>query len=191
MKKIALVACAAAALTATPVLADVTGTINLTGTVAAKCFVQPNSGSTFGTTVAFGELAQADGTLRTDLASAFSTIGAAGLSARVVCTSGAPSIAISTTPLADTTVAAPTGYANTINYQANVAVTTVVDTKTYSSDTSTSPTVSATALDGRLANTGTNNIVVSASNFRTPGTNALLVASNNYAGKITVVIAPN
>ncbi len=191
MKKIALVAIAASALSATPAFADVTGTINLTGSVAPKCFVQPSSGSTFGTTVGFGELAKSDGTLRTDLASAFSTIGAAGLSARVVCTSGAPTITVSTTPLADTTVTAPTGYANTINYQANVAVTTTVDTQTYSSDSLNSPSVGATALDGRLANTGSNNITVSASNFRTPNATDLLVASNTYAGKITVVIAPN
>ena len=59
---------ASAASAAGPVT---TGSVVIPGTVESKCTVitagTPPSGSTFGTTVALGELAQANGTLRSDV----------------------------------------------------------------------------------------------------------------------------
>jgi hypothetical protein len=194
MKKIALVSAAAlAAAIATPASAavgDVTGTVNITGSVAAKCLVVTGAGtsSTFGTTVALGELAQADGTMKTDLATTFGTVGGAGLSAKVVCTTANPTISVDADPITSAT-AAGTGYDNSIDFQANVAVTTLsANASPYSND-SAAAAGSATALGSRLANTATN-VTISASNFRTNNLSDLLVAATDYAGKITVVIAP-
>lgn len=191
MKKLLIAALFASAAISAPAMAQstVTGTVNITGSVANKCLVLPGAGSTFGATVAYGELAQADGTMRTDLATTF-TAASGSLSARVVCTTANPTISVDATPLA-TAAPAAAGYDNSIDFQADVAVTTVVSTTTYSNDTANAA-LAATALDGRLANNGSNNIVISASNFRTnsPGNTDLLVADPSYTGSISVVIAP-
>lgn len=192
MKKLAYlsVAAASAIALASPAAAqDVTGTVNITGSVAAKCLVVPGAGNTFGTTVALGELAQANGTLRTDLATLFSSVGGAGLEARVVCTSAAPTIAIDATEITSATPAT-TGYANRIDFTANVAVDTTTTNDVPFSNSSTGAALAATPIGGRLANTVGNNITISASNFATPTATDLLVAANDYTGQIVVVIAP-
>jgi len=187
MKKLLLAALAASAAFASPAVAQtVTGTVTITGSVANKCLVLPGSGSTFGTTVDLGELAQADGTMRTNLAASFNA--AAGLTARVVCTTANPTIAIDSTALA-TVAPAAAGYDNSIDFQADVAVTTINSTTTYSNDSAAVP-LGATALDGRLANNGSSNIAITASNFRTGALTDLLVASPTYTGQILITIAP-
>jgi hypothetical protein len=47
-----------------------------------------------------------------------------------------------------------------------------------------------TLIGGRLANNGSDNIAISASNFRTDTASDLLAADPTYTGKITVVIKP-
>lgn len=184
MKKIALVAIAASALSATPAFADVTGTINLSGTVAAKCVVDPGNGSTFTDSVNFGELAQSNGTLRTDLASTFGT-----KSFTVKCNSGAPKISVDADPLATTTTAA-TGYANTINYTAAVALTLTGTNNGPFTNASDAAAGAAQAAGSPLANSASN-VQITTSNYHTTNATDLLVAANDYTGKITVVIAPN
>jgi hypothetical protein len=192
MKKIGLVSVAVlAAAIATPVAAqDVTGTVEITGSVAAKCIVQTESStsSTFGTTVALGELAQADGTMKTDLATTFGTVGGAGLSAKVICTTANPTISVNANPITSAT-AAGTGYDNSIDFQADVTVVTLsANASPYSNDSAASAGV-ATALGSRLANSASN-VTIAASNFRTNNLTDLLVAATDYAGSIVVVIAP-
>lgn len=191
MKKLLGLSVAASLLTmANPAFAqNVTGTVDITGTVAPKCLVSPNAGSlgAFGTTVALEELSQADGTLRTDLAARFTSIGGAALQARVVCTTAAPTISIDATEITSA-AEAPTGYANRINFTANVAVTTTTGTNTFS-NSSTTAALAATPIGGRLANASTN-IAITATNFATPGAQDLLVAATDYTGQILVVIAP-
>lgn len=192
MKKLAYLSVAAAstiALASPAAAQTTTGTVDITGTVAAKCLVVPGAGNTFGTTVALGELAQADGTLRTDLATLFSSVGGPGLEARVVCTSAAPTIAIDATEIMSATPAV-TGYANRIDFTANVAVDTTTTNDVPFSNSSIDAPLAATPIGGRLANNGGNNITISASNFATPNADDLLVAANDYTGKIVVVIAP-
>ncbi len=186
MKKIALLAAASVALFAQPASAQtVTGTITLTGSVAPKCLVVPGNGDTFSDSVDFGELAAADGTLRTGLDTEFdSTVK----SFRVVCTSAAPTIAIDAEPLATATAAAA-GYDNSIDYQATVDLTIVGGTAQFSND-SGAAALAATPIGGRLANNGSDNIVITASNFRTDNVTDLLVADPSYSGSITIVIAP-
>ena len=91
---------APAAAQSTP---PVTGTVNILGSVAPKCFVVPGAGSSFERTVNFNELAAADGTLRTGLAAEFAT---AGVSARVVCTSGNAAISVDSDPITAATATA-------------------------------------------------------------------------------------
>lgn len=166
----------------------VSGTVNITGSVAPKCLVLPGAGNSFGTLIALGELAQADGRLATDLSSRFSSIGGTGLTARVVCTSANPTVSVDTLEITSSTPAT-TGYANRIDFAARVALSVTpsgIDTISNDSrDTATGPT----ALTGRLANNGNSNITITADTFGTPVATDLLVAGS-YTGRIDIVIAP-
>lgn len=194
MKKIALLALTAAAVFATPAAAQtVTGTINITGSVEAKCMVVSggNASSTFGTTVALGELAQANGTLKDSatLAGTFNTVGGAGISAHVVCTSADATVTVDADPLVSPSGnGAPTGYTNTVHYQADVTFTKTSGTVLVSNDT-TAAAATSSALGGRFAATGSN-ISVATSSWRTPASGDLLTSGTDYAGKIVVTVSP-
>lgn len=186
MKKIALIALAASAAIATPAAAQtVTGTINITGSVAAKCFVLPGAGSTFGTTVAMGELADTDGTLKpsSTLAATFGTAGGAGLSAQVLCTSANPEVSVLSEPLANV-VAADPGYDNSVDYTADVTFTRVGGT-TLVSDPSAVAAATTATLASRLTGTGTN-VSVATSGWTAAG----VLVAGSYTGKITILVAP-
>jgi hypothetical protein len=183
MKKIVLAALAAsAAFIAVPAAAQtVTGTITLTGSVAPKCFVLPGAGSTFADSVDLGELAAADGTLRTGLAADFD----AGVDDfQVLCTTANPEVTVTANPLA-TAAAAPSGYDNSIDYDAHAQFTLVSGSATVS-DSTTAGSTGPTALGGRLNGSGTN-VHITADNFSATG---VLVASPSYSGTIVVLIAP-
>ena len=196
MRKIVLLALAAsAASVATPAFAQVTGTINLSGKVDPKCLVLPGNGAAFGpsATIQLGEVADATGKLRASSTIETQINGTAGTTARVVCTSAAPTISVDATELATTALAA-TGYHNSIDFNAKVVVTrvigTTVDSATFNNDSSAAP-LGATAIGGRVANNGSDNIVITTNNFRTNNpTTDLLVASPTYTGSIVVVISP-
>ena len=195
MKKIALIAMTAAAAIASPAMAQtVTGTINITGSVAAKCMVVSGTAvsSTFGTTVAMGELSQADGTLKdgATLASTFNSVGGTGIAAHVVCTSADATVTVDADPLVSASGAgAPTGYSNTVSYQADVTFTKTTGSSLVSNDT-TAAAATSQALGGRLAASGTN-VVVATSNWRTLGTgDELLTSGTDYSGKIVVTVSP-
>ena len=192
MNKIVLLALAASTVwVATPALAQVTGTINLSGKVEAKCLVLPAGGTTFGpaATISLGELADGTGRLRASSTLEAQINGVAGTTARVVCTSAAPTISVDATELA-TTAAADTGYDNSIDFNAKVVVTTTTGSATFNNDSSAAA-LGATAIGGRVANNGSDNIVITTNNFRTNNpTTDLLVASPTYSGSIVVVIAP-
>ena len=189
----ALTAVSALAIAAPASAQDVTGVVDITGTVAPKCLVVPGAGANFGTIagspVSLGELAGADGTLATDLATRFTTAGGSVLSTRVVCTSAAPAIAVDADTITSTT-AADTGYSNVIDFTANVAVTTVTGPAGPFTNNSSGAAGTLTAIGGRLANNGSNNITISATNFSAGAGNPLLVAGD-YTGKITVLISPS
>ena len=184
MKKIALLAIAASAVIAAPAMADVTGTITLNGNVASKCSVTSSpAGATFAQTVDFLELSQANGTLRTGLATDFGT-----KSATVVCNTGTPKVSVDANPLA-TTGTAPTGYANAINYTASVAVTAVgANAGPFTNATTAAPTA-ATSVGSALANSA-NNVNITTSGYATQALTDILVAGA-YTGNIIVVISPN
>ncbi len=191
MKKLVLAAFAATAMTAiaTPAMAQtVTGTITLTGSVAPKCLVVPGNGGTFGTTINLGELADASGKLRASSTIESQINGVTGTTARVVCTAATPTISVDATALA-TTATADTGYDNSIDFNAKVAVTTTSGTANFANDSSAAA-LAATPIGGRVANNGGDNIVITTENFRTNASTDLLVASPTYTGSIVVVIAP-
>ncbi|MGN6817663.1 MAG: hypothetical protein ACTHJR_03225 [Sphingomonas sp.] len=167
---------------------NVTGTVNITGSVAPKCLVVPNNGSTFGTTVALGELAGADGKLRPNVATDFNA--STGLTARVVCTTAAPTISVDADPITAATALGGGGYDNSIDFTASVAVTTTSGAAGPFTNDSADPAGSDTLIGGRLANNGSDNIAITASNFRTNNADDLLAADPTYTGKITVVIKP-
>lgn len=189
MKKIALIAMTAAAAIATPAMAQaVTGTIDITGTVAKKCFVQNGSStsSAFGGLVELGELAKADGTLKdsTTLSATFADEGGTVLDARVLCTSANPKVEVKAEPLVNSAPAA-TGYDNSVDYNADVKFYLVSGGPTTVSDASTDLTASEATLGSRLKGTGTN-VEVRTSNWSANGT----LVAGDYTGKITVVISP-
>lgn len=189
MKKIVLLALAASTVAvATPAAAQsVTGTITLNGSVAEKCLVVPGAGSTFGGIINLGELAQADGTLRTGIAA--DANASPFMAARVVCTSATPTISVDTTALA-TAAPAATGYDNSIDFNASVTlVTTGANNGPFANDSANAP-LAATAVGSRLANSGSDNVTITTSGFRTFAATDLLVASPTYTGSIVVVIAP-
>jgi hypothetical protein len=176
------------ALAAPAAAQNVTGTVNITGSVAGKCLVVPGSGSTFGTTVALGELADATGKLRTNIATDFNA--SAGLTARVVCTTAAPTISVDADAITAATALGGGGYDNSIDFTASVAVTTTSGPAGPFTNDSSAAAGADTLVGGRLANNGSDNIAISASNFRTNTASDLLAADPTYTGKITVVIKP-
>lgn len=195
MRKILLAALAASAVIATPAAAQsVTGTVIINGNVPSKCTVTNGSSATaFGTTVNMGDLSDVDATLlpSATLSNTFNSVGGSALSARVVCTTANPTIAVNADPLVAATATAASGYANTVHFQANVAVTKVGGSQTYSND-SNAAAGTPTALGDRLSATVANNVVISTSNWRTLATgDEVLVADTSYAGQIVVTIAPN
>jgi hypothetical protein len=195
MKKVLLAALAAASALAlaTPAAAQsVTGVVNITGNVDSKCIVatagNPTGPASFGGTVALGNLAQADGTLATDLATRFNSTAAANLNYKIVCTSAKTNVSVDADPIVAATAIAQTGYANTVNYKATVAVTLVGGAGTPVASDSTDAAATNSTYNDRLAATGTN-IAVTASNFRTANLTDIMLA-DSYAGKITIVVSP-
>ena len=169
---------------------DTTGTVNLTGSVAPRCGVAASgSGSIFGQTVALGELAAADGTLRTGIESQFASAVAA---VSVVCNTVAPTISVTATALSaqTSTGSPPAGYANTIAYTATVSIGTTGSVPVLLSAVSgTDAAHTLTSGEGRIANSA-GNLVLTASAFHTASPTEVLVADSSYKGSIAVTIAP-
>lgn len=195
MKKIALIAMTAAAAIATPAMAQsttsVTGTIDITGAVAAKCYVGTDSAQkTFAATVAMEELANADGTLKDSatLAAKFATAGGVALATKVVCNGAAPNVTVTADPLKHSAVTdanLPTGYNNTVNYTANVKFTLATGTDVTVSDLSGGNS-SAQSLATALSTASGTNVAVTTSDWTAPG----VLVAGDYAGKITILVKP-
>lgn len=193
MKKIVLLALAASTVAiATPAYAQATGTVNITGSVADKCQVTPVSTGNYVTSRNLLELSQADGTLEASatLAGRFGLAGTTAPTFRVVCTTAAPKVSVAAAPLLHTTPglqALAGGYTGTINYTADVKVTTVAGSENVS-DTSAGAGPTDLTLASRLAAAG-NNIEITASAFNT--TASALLNAGGYSGQIVVTVSPN
>lgn len=185
MKKIAFLAAVTAAALATPAMAqqNVTGTITLTGNVAKKCYVGSDStATTFSASHDFGELAQADGTLRAIADSEMD--GDATMDFTVKCNTGNPTVTISRTPMT-TAASATTGYTNSIAYNGIVDIdTAAATTVSFDTDAATAPLATG-QLGGPIKSTGPN-VHVTAHNFTATG----ILVAGAYSGQITIVIQP-
>ena len=169
---------------------NTTGTVNLTGSVAPRCGVAASgNGSIFGQTVALGELAASDGTLRAGIESQFANAVAA---VSVACNTVAPTISVSATALSaqTSTGTPPAGYANSIAYTATVSLgTTGAVPVVLSAESGTSASHALSSGEGRIANSA-GNLVLTATAFRTATPAQILVADSSYRGSIAITIAP-
>jgi hypothetical protein len=178
----------AAALLALPQMAlaqQVTGTINLTGSVAGRCSVL-GGGQAFSETINLGELSGNDGRLRADLTDASPD---AVRSFSLVCTSATPRVRLSATRLSTGTTA-PAGYANNIDFTAQVAVLQASGSPpsiTYTTASSL-PAPTDVQLTAPLANAA-DNVTLRIYSFGTPA-GALLVAGA-YTSVILITISPS
>ena len=200
MKKIALaVGLSATALSASPAIAQqVTGTVNVTGTVAGRCSVIDAGAekTTFTGNIDLGRLDAADGTLRSELTSstAVTPADAKKVTARVVCTSANPTISVSATKLAVANAGDPgVGYANVIDYVAALRVKTastttpLVEVK-YDTLSDSAPITSK--LGSRIAGGSENNVEVNVSNLRTKGGATNVLNEGTYNSVVSLSITP-
>ena len=161
-----------------------TGTVNVTGTVAGRCGVV-GGGQSFTDTINLGELAGNDGRLRTDLADASPD---AVRNFSVICTTATPRVRLSATRLA-TPGASPAGFANNIDFTAQIAVLQASGTPpqiTYTTASSL-PAPTNVALTAPLANAA-DNVTLRVYSFGTAA-GALLVAGD-YTSVISITISP-
>ena len=193
MKRTLLIATAVAGLAfSAPAFAQsVTGTVGLTGSVAARCTViTGGTGSTFGGTIALGELSQSNGTLRSDLEGGTAVSGAT-LDFTVNCNGDNANVALSATEM-DAGLGAPANsFSSTLDYTAELDMAVAGGPiKVFTYNTATTTETGGTTLGGALANQA-NNVIVSAYSFGTKGGNSdLLRASPNYTGQINITITP-
>lgn len=198
MKKYLLLSAGVAiAAAANPVAAQSVGTVNVTGNVAGRCSVVAPGGSavqSFSGTIGLGQLDDADGTLKTSLEG--TTAGSAGgtpVETRVVCTSASVNVDVTADTLANGTrgTAPATGYANEINYTAEMQVALASgSTDKVIFDTAAAANATAAKTVGRLAASG-NNVTVKAYGFASKGGSAGLLVAGAYTSTITVNIAPS
>lgn len=185
MKKLLFAALtASAALIAIPASAQsVSGNINLSGTVAAKC----TAAGGLDDSINLGELAIADGTVNSALSA---NVGGLSRSFTVTCTSSNPQISVDAAPLVNSAVLSPTaGYTNTVHYTATMSASKAGGGTTSAIDTSNVSGATTALVGDHLAN-GANNIVVTVSNGNTTNATDLLEAGS-YAGVIALTVSPS
>lgn len=174
------------ALAPQAVAQDATGTIDVRGTVAGRCSVQ-GAGATFTGAIDLGELAAANGTLRTDLQSP--TVPGQQVSFGVTCNTGAPTVTLQSTRLATAAGAPPTGYANVIDFTATADITTTGGATAVNYITAASPPGPTTVILTNPLTNLANNVIVRVHSFNTAA-NLILVAGG-YNATITVTIRPS
>jgi len=198
-KTIATILVAAAGLAAAPASAQtVTGTVNVTGTVAGRCSVVAPGGATevqtFAGAIDLQRLDAADGTLRSTLAASTTGSPADSLSVatRVMCNTANPTIGVIATALnTGGTTAAGAGYSNDINYTAQVKVNTASGTtKTVTYSTLVGGAAATAQVGERIAGGAANNVAVSVFGLSAKGGAASLLAEGKYTSVVTVTINP-
>jgi hypothetical protein len=178
MKKLLIVTAAAASLLAAPAFAavvGVSGTVTISGSVAAKCVIDP--AATIGTTA--DELTAADGTYNLFFNNKTATLNG-------WCNGTSSTIAVVAHPV--TTGAASSGnFTNTIHYTATAKVTNAAGTVITESDTS------ATAgADNPATTVGlfSNPIEVKLT-LSNPTTATDKLIAGNYSGTTVVTLTPS
>lgn len=177
-------------LAASPAFAQSTsGTINITGSVEGKCTV---AGGSYVDTVALAELSDANGTLRSDLATTTAATPAFSKSFTVACTGANVGVAVTSTAVSNSGVSAPSGYANAIDFTGRAAVQLVSaggsSTLNVDDASNVAAATSASAGAGAYLANAAGNVTISGYAFNTPS-NAILVAGS-YAGQVVVNLTP-
>ncbi len=199
MKKILLISVGAAIVAAaTPAAAQsVTGTVNVTGNVQGRCSVVAAGGAatqTFTGTIGLGQLDEDDGTLKAALEGTSSAAsGGTPFATRVVCTAATVDVEVAADTLANGTrgTAPATGYANEINYTAEMEVALAAGTTDkVTFETAAASNAPAAKAVGRLAASG-NNVTVRAYGFATKGAATNLLVAGDYTSTITVNVSPS
>jgi hypothetical protein len=197
MKKLVLLALAASTVAvATPAAAQVTGTINVTGTVVGRCsVVQPGGGAgvaTFTGSIPLGNLDEADGTLLTSLEGTTSTAPAGNVvEARIVCNSANTAISVTAGKLSNAAPAA-TDYSNDIDYTAELEVSTASTGLQYAKYNTLTPVATDhTKIVGRIAAGSANNVKVRAYALAAEAGPTSILVAGDYASTITVTINPS
>lgn len=184
MKNLIIAALAAGvSVFAVPATAQsVSGTIDLTGTVGAKC----TAAGGLDASIDLGELALADGTVN----SAFSAnVGGLTRTFRVTCTSSNPQLSVDASPLVNAAIATPTaGYTNTVNYTATMVAAKAGGGIATVADTSNVAGATTVLVGDHLANAA-NNIAVRVSSGNT--TAGALLEAGTYNGSIAITVAPS
>lgn len=188
MKKVLFIGAAVIAATAvSPAMAQTvaSGTVQVTGTVAAKCTADnPISG-----TIDLGELALANGTV--DPAFSSNTTGLSR-SFTVRCTSANTQITVSSDALANASDATTgNGYTGTVHYTSTLTAEKASGGTPASAAYTTAdslPSATTTQLGDRLANSASN-VTVTVSNGHTTTASDLLKAGS-YTSTIQITVAP-
>jgi len=182
MRKLLLIAAAAlGGLAAGPALADATGTVNVSGTVTAKC-------STTGTNpvnLDVGELADSNGLVVTSFAQNTHA------NFTFVCTSAKPTVTVTATTLTGPTPPVGGGYTNLVQYKATVTAYLTGGTANathpfVNTDGSNPANSNTTQLTAQLYN-HQDNVQVDISN---PTSNGSLLMAGSYTGQVVVTLAP-
>ena len=178
----AALALAASAAVTGPALAQATGSVDLNGTVAARCSAaSPISGN-----ITLGELTKADG--KVDAAFSGNT-GGLSRNFTVVCNGASPRLSVNALPLVNASSASPpAGYTNTIHYTATLNAMGAKGGTTSVSDQSSSTGATTGNVGDRLAAVQ-NNVSLTVGSGVTGDSNAILEAGA-YAGRIEVVVSP-
>ena len=185
MKKIAYIAMAAAAMAATPAMAQsATGSVDVTGFVLGKCTAQtPITDS-----INLGDLATSAGTINSTFSA---NVGGLSRSFTVVCTSANVNITVSSDALNNTTDSSTSGgYAGRVHYTSTLSANKAGGGAATAAYTTADvlPAATTTALGDRLQN-GTNNITVTVSNGHTTNTGDVL-KSGTYNSTIQITVSP-
>lgn len=167
----------------------VSGTVNVTGSVATKCVViSGGSGGSFSGSIPLGELAGADGTLSAGLAGSVAATPAGSTQFRVNCNSAAPKVTLSATRLSNA-ASAVAGYTSDIDYTAGLDVALAVGGPQAVSYVTAAALPAATnaTLTSSIAN-APNNLTVKVYALNTAA--SALLTAGNYASVISVTISP-
>ena len=176
MKKFLIAAAAFGALSAASAQ-SVDGTVNINGSVAAKCTFTVNNA-----VINLGELAAANGQL-----------DAAVVNGRTAtlngwCNGVNSTIAVTSSPIAHTTVAtAPTGFSRRVDYTATASLTNAAAAAISASDSSVGAlSAGASVVAGLFSAPITVTLSAAASSENAGG----IMVAGNYTGLVTVTLTP-
>ncbi len=178
MKKILLAAAAIGALCVTSAQA-VDGTVNINGSVAAKCTFTTDSA-----TINLGELAGANGTLDT------SVVNGKNATLNGWCNGVASTMTVNAAPIAHTTVAtAPAGFARRVDYTATASLSSAsLATTVNGTDSSAGALAAGTPV---LAGLFSGPITVTLSAAASAENAGGIMVAGSYTGLVTVTLTPS